>query len=88
MFEDQINRIMAARMLDNASYFAFTAVRENGTRETLSDRLKPPSLPFGWFGLLATVTYLPAVTLLVRWPRQRDPGRSRRGPSLVSLSGF
>ena len=30
---------MAARkMLDNASYFAFTAVRENETRETLSDR--------------------------------------------------
>jgi type I restriction enzyme R subunit len=36
--EDQINRIMAARkMLDNASYFAFTATPKNKTLEVFGD---------------------------------------------------
>jgi type I restriction enzyme R subunit len=37
-YEDQINRIMAARkMLANASYFAFTATPKNKTLETFGD---------------------------------------------------
>ena len=51
-FEDQINRIIEGRkMLDNASYFAFTATPKNRTLETL--RQTPSPQPDG------TVKHLP-----------------------------
>ena len=51
-FEDQINRIIEGRkMLDNASYFAFTATPKNKTLETL--RQTPSPQPDG------TVKHLP-----------------------------
>ena len=51
-FEDQINRIIEGRkMLDNASYFAFTATPKNKTLELFGDPLPQPDgtvkhLPF------------------------------------------